>query len=294
MAVLLAAVLVFGWCTGCSQDSSIVSPNESKAPELPSSSTMSMDATLFDSAEVDMLAMQSGDYGDLALAAHPESKLNFFNAAVRVLFVNVVVYAALVEPVAAFGLAAHSIPQPQSDGSWLWTYIFVEDNIEYSIFLNGKNMGDYTEWKMEVSSTDSLEAFDHFLWFEGQVQRYEPSGYWQFYRPEEELPGLMMAGTGYALSTPGIPCIRIDWEDLESDEHELVFLINEVGAPAEGSTLTYFESPSLASVAFYDSQTEDSGTIVWYPDGSGSIQWPDYENGEQRCWDVLQYNAECP
>jgi hypothetical protein len=292
-AVLLATVLLTGFCSGCSQNGGITSPSEKQAPELPPASTMAMDLAFFESAEVDPKAIQSGGYDGLTLAAHPESKLNFLNAAVRVFFLDVVVCAALVEPVAAFTLAAHSVPQPQPDGSWLWTYIFIDDGIEYSIFLTGKNMYDYTEWKMEVSSTDTLDSFDHFLWFDGRVDSDDSGGYWQFYCPEEELPGLMPAVAGYESATPGVPCIRIDWENREGDEHELVFLVNQAGAPEEGSTLTYFESPNLCSVSFYDSQVDDSGTIEWYPDGSGYIQWPDYRNGQQCCWDTLQYNTEC-
>ena len=185
------------------------------------------------------------------------------------------------------------MPQPQSDGSWLWTYIFVSDTAEYSIFLNGKNMGSYTAWRMEVSSTDPSDPLDHFLWFEGEVPIDEDSGYWQFYEPLDE-PVALSLSSGRVLSTPGVECIRIDWENTADDEHELVFLVNKPDVPEEGSYLTYLEIPTVSSVEFYDSQTGNGGIIKWYPDGSGSIQWPDYRDGDQYCWDTLQYNAACP
>jgi hypothetical protein len=254
---------------------------------------MSMDLTMFDSAEVNEADLVANGRRTRILDSGRDTKLNYINAALRVGFLNLVVCAALVEPVAAFALAGRSIPQPQADGSWLWTYIFVDQGIEYSIFLYGKNMETYTEWRMEVSSTDPEIPFDHFLWFDGEVEVGGGSGYWQFYGPDDEPVFLGAAGES-ALSTSGIECIRIDWENTPEDEHELVFLVNKPGAPEEGSYLTYLEVPTMSSVEFYDSQTGNAGTIMWYPDGSGSIQWPDYRNGTKSCWDENQCNTDCP
>ena len=72
-----------------------------------------------------------------------------------------------------------------------------------------------------------------------------------------------------------------------------MFLVNKPVVSEEGSTLTYHESPSVSSVDFHDSKTGESGIIMWYPDGSGSIEWPDYKNGEKSCWDTRQNNAVC-
>ncbi|MFH1311971.1 MAG: hypothetical protein ABIJ00_01975 [Candidatus Eisenbacteria bacterium] len=292
-AALLVIVLVLMSLGGCSQDGTVMSPENTSPPVLPPASTMAMSLSMFESAQVNLEALVANGYETQPLESGLESKLNFINAALRVHFLNLVVCVALVEPVAAFALAGRSIPQPQSDGSWLWTYIFVSEDAEYSIFLNGKNMGSYTAWRMEVSSTDPSIPFDHFLWFEGEVQSHENSGYWQFYEPEEE-PVALSAGAGEAFSTPGVESIRIDWMNTADDEHELVFLVNKPGAPEEGSYLTYLEIPTMSSVEFHDSKTGNDGIITWYPDGSGSIQWPDYKDGEQYCWDTLQFNAECP
>jgi hypothetical protein len=292
-AALLPALVLVLSLAGCSEDSYVTGPGPQTAPELPPASTMSMDVSLFDSAPVDPQVVAEGGYGVVPLEAGLHTKLNFINAALRVHFINIVLCAALVEPVAAFALAAQSVPQPQRDGSWLWTYIFVGDEAEYSIFLYGKNMGTYTEWRMEVSSTDPEAPFDHFVWFEGQVEMDESSGYWQFYEPEEDPPVLAMAAVGVVSSTPGVPVIRIDWENRENDEHELVFLINKEGIPEEGSTLTYFESPTMSSVDFYNAANGNTGIIIWYPDGSGSIEWPDYRDGGKYCWNAFQRDTDC-
>jgi len=65
------------------------------------------------------------------------------------------------------------------------------------------------------------------------------------------------------------------------------------GDPAEGSTLTFYESEDTCTVEFYDSAEGTTGNITWYTDGSGSITWPDYNNGEKACWDENQENVDC-
>ena len=61
----------------------------------------------------------------------------------RVLFVQLTVFDVFEEPIGAFAAAIHSIPQLQPDGSYLWTFIFVENGIDYSIFLYGKEESDH-------------------------------------------------------------------------------------------------------------------------------------------------------
>ena len=76
----------------------------------------------------------------------------------------------------AFQLAVRSVPQPQDDGSWRWTYIVVEDTAEYAIYLYGKDEGTYSSWRLEVSSNDPGMPLDHFTWFAGEVESDESGG----------------------------------------------------------------------------------------------------------------------
>jgi hypothetical protein len=206
-----------------------------------------------------------------------------------VLYLEVVVYSVLVDPVAAFALAAHSIPQQQPDGSWLWTYIVKEGDLEYSIFLYGKDLGDVVSWRMEVSSNDPAEPFDHFVWFDGEVKADGSGGYWQFYTPVIENPANVVMA---AYVTPGEKVIRIDWAD-SGDTGQLIFTVNRSGDPAEGTTLSFYESTEYCSVEFFDVEKGITGTILWYADGSGYIEWPDYYDGARKCWDTAQYDIDC-
>jgi len=277
----IAAILAALALQGCSDSGKVAAPVEAKPPSLPSVNTMKMDISPFESAQVDEQSIRLGTLTGPALAAAAPTKLNFFNAAVRVFFLDVVVYSALAQPAAAFATAVHSVPQHQPDGSWLWTYIYVgEGSVEYSIFLRGKQMESHVAWSMEVSSTDPATPLDHFLWFDGEVQSDVLSGYWQFYEP--------VSGSA------GATCIRVDWENHSMVDRRLALLANKPGSPEEGSTLVFNEALESASIEFYDAVNGGTGTIVWNRDGSGSIEWPDYNGGVKGCWDVWQRDVVCP
>ena len=290
--VVLAVILSL---TGCSTDKQVTGPETPEQLTLPSITTMKMDVDFFQSAQVDSQSMRLGKLVKSPAAASPAAlKLNYLNAAVRVFFLNVVAYSALAEPVAAFATAIHSVPQYQPDGSWLWTYVFVDNNgSEYSIFLRGKRMDTYVAWSMKVSSNDPAMLLDHFLWFEGEVKNDERSGYWQFYEPDSSATAAATSFAASELATSGVQSVRIDWQTSSAVDRRLAFLINKPDDPAEGSKLVFDETPEMATIEFYDAANDNSGEIIWNREGSGSIEWPDYKDGVKSCWDAWQYDTVC-
>jgi len=290
---LVALVTIFS-LLGCSKDNQVAGPEAAKPPDLPSVNTMTMNLEFFESAQIDPQSVKLGRLNESIAAKSASSKLNYLNAAVRVLFLNIVAYSALAEPVAVFVTAVRSVPQYQQDGSWLWTYIYVDNHdSEYSIFLRGKRMNTCIEWSMEVSSTNPDMILDHFLWFDGEVQNGGRSGSWQFYEPETSAINYARILAGNDESTPGVQCVRIDWQNNSATERRLAFTINKPGDPSEGSELVFEEALDIASIDYYDAANGNSGTIVWYKDGSGSIEWPDYKDGIKNCWDIRQYDVDC-
>jgi len=280
------AVLAFA---ACSSDDP-TGPEE-QAPALPSAATMTMELSFFDQALEGQTALGKEARDPTTLVAVP-GKTNFMNAALRVYLLHVAFCEAIVPPVSAFALAIHSVPQLQSDGWWLWTYIYVQDTAEYAIFLYGKNAPDRTLWRMEVSTADPEVPLDHFVWFDGEALKFESSGYWQFYEPDVTPPALAAAAS---VQTPGKPSIRMDWLNLTGNIHRLSVLNNNPDSPDEGDLIAYFASPDMSRIDFTDSAAPDViYNITWYADGSGSLQVPDYNNGEKACWDTDQFDAACP
>jgi hypothetical protein len=258
------------------------------APKLPAMSTMTMDLSFFGVDGTSTAQAKAMDEG-MMLAA-PGNKTNFINAVVRVLYIQLTLYDILEEPVGAFAAAIHSVPQPQPDGSYLWTFIFVDGANEYSIFLNGKVVGDHVEWRLEVSTNNPELVLDHFVWFSGESKLDDSGGYWQFYKPVASGAALATTGAG----TDGAAVVRMDWENYGGAEHRLTVLANEVGGPDEGDMLVFHETPSTGTIDYYDAETLDDQNITWHVDGSGSLTVGGYNDGQQACWNTRQEDTVCP
>jgi hypothetical protein len=286
MLIVLAIALV--GVQACSDDDNPAAPTGNQAPVLPDISTMTIDLSFFDQAQVPPQMVSKGNVDEMSLVE--TGKDNFINAAVRTLYLQLTFWAALQPPVAAFAVAIHSVPQPQDDGSYLWTYIFVEEEIEYAIYLYGIDAGTSTQWRMEVSTNNPEMPLDHFVWFAGEAMKNNSSGHWQFYEPVIVEAFLASA----AVQTPGEQSIRIDWENLPGDVHTLAILNNYPGSPDEGDNIVFFESPAMSFVEFTDESTPEVYNITWYFDGSGSLEVPDYNGGEKACWDIQQNDIVCP
>jgi hypothetical protein len=284
MMAILLAVSMLPACSNEDEGGPMEPGYPVYAPQLPEMSTMVFDVQFFD-IEPPQVSQQSIELGkpdgNELQAAEAANRTNFINAFVRVLFVQLLTYDALEEPIGAFALAIHSIPQQQEDGSWLWTYIFVENGVEYSIFLYGTPDRDdeYVDWRMEVSSNDPSNTLDHFVWFDGRTYNDDTHGYWQFYDPSLPEP---------------YTSARIDWQNPSRTEHRLAVEINGPDHPDYGDTLVFFESSFLATLDHYDAGEDRHGNITFRPDGSGSITVADYNDGETACWDTEQINTDCP
>lgn len=292
MTLGLALLVAVMGVSACSNDT--VAPDDggqitSDAPALPSLSTMQFDLDFFGVEDVDVTSMDKGSPSEELMQANA-GRLNFINAVVRVLFVQLVVYDALEAPIGAFAAAIHSIPQEQEDGWYLWTFIFVEDGIDYSIFLYGRDIGPATEWRMEVSSTDPAMMFDHFVWFDGQAQKDDSEGYWQFYTPDETAPAVANIGT--VMGTPGRESLRIDWTNSPVG-NTLLITVNDEHSEDLGNTIEIFESPTMGYLELNDPNDQEFHNITWFADGTGSITVPDYNNGETACWDTEQRDTVC-
>lgn len=289
LAISLAVIVLIFSMQACSNDDPASPGSDPTPPELPDVSTMQLDLSFFNSAGVDRASATKGHPTPALLAANT-GKDHFINAAVRVLYIHLAFCAAFEPPVAAFALAIHSVPQHQPDGSWLWTYIFVDQGIDYGIFLYGKNEGPYVSWRMEVSTNNPEMPLDHFVWFEGKDFK-DGTGYWHFFEPADGP-----SGEG---QTPGVSSLSIDWMNAPGGIHQLRLTVLKEGAPDEGNTLVFYESPVIHYILLTDYATNPEGDeyhITWYPDGSGHMLVPDYpanDPGTKVCWDTRQYDTVC-
>lgn len=296
LGILMAMLLAVFLLPACSTDDETgpVDPGYPvDAPELPPTSTMIFDLDFFgiETPEVSQTSAETGKPGEELQRADAASRTNFINAFVRTLYLQLLILDALEEPVGAFAYAIHSVPQQQEDGSWLWTYIFVDNGLEYGVFLYGTPGpgNDYVDWRMEVSTNDPNLPLDHFVWFDGRAYSDHSHGHWQFYEPVLTPPAMASSP-----ATDGVETVRIEWQNPSATVHRLRIDINGEGHPEVGDYLEFFESSFLATIDHYDASEDLRSNITFYADGTGSLTVPDYNNGETACWDAVQKDTDCP
>jgi hypothetical protein len=268
LTVLVAMTLV-----GCGNDSTGPEGEAPEAPTLPPASSMQFDFSFFESG--DPLAGKSG-----AESSPEASHLNWINAVVRVAYINLVVADIFAPPVAAFQAAIHTFPVHQSDGSFLWTYTWVDGQHEVVIKLRGRLDGDHVDWALRVTDEQATPPLDDFLWFYGESSLVSESGFWIFNDREGTEP---------------VEVAQIDWSVEPNDDRQLSFENIREGDEEYGDTLTYSVDATIISVDFYDASENLRADITWDElTGAGSLLVPEYNNGERACWDENQEDTICP
>ena len=278
----LAGLFMLAALSGCSNDSvTLPDSTNTNAPALPAVSTMKFDLDFYgvSAPTLDAQSLSTGAPSDaMLLSASGGDHENWINAYVRAVFIHLSTFDMLEEPIGAFAYAIHSVPREQPDGSYLWTYIFVDQAIEYSVFLFGTPKQDTVEWRMEVSSNDPALLLNHFVWFSGESRHDDTGGYWQFFDPIDQ--------------TQGVPSARIEWTN-GNLEDTLTLTVNGSGYENEGDMLTFTDSKSTGSIEYYDASASLTSSIIWHANGTGSLTVPDYNGGAMACWDREQRNVAC-
>jgi hypothetical protein len=255
-AMLILAILSLA-LFGCDGDS-ITDPGATttdRAPVLPDAERLTIDLGFFDGA----------DGSDKAFG-----RQNFFNAYLRAVIVTGMTELVLAPPIAAFSLAIHTVPNHQQDGSWIWVYTFVDGDEEAQVRLHGRIESDHVDWAMRA--TVPAEGLDDVLWFDGTTREDGALGAWTFYEDDTAVATL-------------------DWD--HSGAVETLGLRALTGEDA-GAAITFTSEANLHRIDLIDGETGDASFIRWNEaTGTGSLQVPDYRDGEEACWDEQQYDVDC-
>ena len=196
---------------------------------------------------------------------------NFLNAYLRVALLEVVSRLVMTPPVAAFSLALHTPPSLQDDGSWIWVYTHVDGDEEAQIRLRGLPIDDGVEWELRVT----VDAIDNEVWFAGTTRDDGAIGQWTFYDAENE---------------PGLAVADLSWgRDDDGDDLRLEVLAGE----DVGDMLTFHDDDPEFRIDHLDADQDLASRIVWWADGHGQLQVPDYNDGALACWDETFRNTEC-
>lgn len=246
--------------SGCSdEDSSPTALEQAQAPTLPDPEILEFDFSFFDSA-AEMEKNADGVHD------------NFVNAYLRAVVLGAMAKLTLTPPVAAFAVALHTVPVPQEDGAWIWSYSCGGVHHPLQIALRGMPAGDVVEWEMRVGV--GLEA-PTAVWFEGHTSGDGQEGQWLF----------------HDLDDPDQPvCGEIAWGNFGGGSY-LQFTSREL--ESNGDVLRFNDSHPSYEINFTPGNGDGEAFIKWNANGTGSLLVPDYNGGQEACWDMFQRNMDC-
>lgn len=259
--ILLLAVtaLMMLQLVGCS-DADITPTNveTATAPVLPEADQLMFDFSFFDTAN------------QLDKAAYNHD--NFLNAYLRTVLLQAMAHLVLAPPVTAFSAAIHTVPEAQDDGSWLWSYTWESHDGPVNILLRGMPATEVVQWDLSLVPGGSEMEYP---WFSGTTNGDGEEGHWVFRN----------------LDTEGFPVSgEISWGQNETGDYlEFVSLEDE----EYGDTLRFTDNHPDYRIDFIPGDAEILSFIRWNADGSGSLMVPDYNEGNEACWNTDLVDTLC-
>lgn len=247
-------------------------PQNAQKPELPPLSSMQIDLNLFTGKESAPKAADVQTPG-----------ANFNNAAIRVLLINTTVTLVMIVPVATFAAAISQEPTLGEDGKFHWIFAVNENGINYKADLAGMLDTDNAEtvWEMRITTPNSTQPLDDFLWYSGRAKLDNSAGEWHIFDPTQP--------------NDGVEVLQIDWSHPSETEATLEFTVVKPDVPENGDVLTYHVQDNDRSIKLNDNSEPANIEIYWDAStGEGYLIDPNYNNGEKSCWDQLKNDVTCP
>lgn len=241
-------------------------------PALPPSEVMESDFDIFTDNEPTS-SVQPGNNETESPYSH------FLNASARALILNGTIKSNLFLPATILAGAEAVEPELNDDGDWEWNYSVSGNSETFSVSIVAAEQTDgQTSWSVFISN--SLINMNNELLFEGISSGDNGSGTWTVYR---------LAGFGISE-----PHIQLEWEfdSITRFSVGLEFL-QEPGFLPIKTILTERDGSDKRTVS-----REENGDlradISWKIDSKqGSLIAPNYNEGEQACWDGNFMNTEC-
>ncbi len=172
-------------------------------------------------------------------------------SAAAVLWIDVNVKVRLAVPVAAFAECLKQQSVYLGDSTWRWTAGAGAGADAWTAELTAHVVSESrVEWAMRISGT--RQAFDRFLWVDGNCNGAARTGTWHYYDPASPQTTRELIRCDWALpATPG-------------GNSAVLFQNVEAGGQDSGDRLRYEVTDSIALVSFYNSgPPADSVRVSW-------------------------------
>ncbi len=263
LALAIISSLLLLSISGCEKE------EMDKAPELPPESSFIMDFSDFIEGTTKSNALN-------------ETYKNRNQAVAHVVVWNTVIFVHAAIPVASFVEAFKHDPEPQSDGSWKWSYEVTVGMNTYTANLFGKGKGIDVEWKMYISKTGA-GAYTDFLWFTGNSHIAGIEGSWTLYKSPAE----------------NIPYIGIDWFNNVDGTSGITYTNIVPDGPENGGYISHGitkETPYNAFYKIYNKGKDNLVVINWNRmTGAGQISNPlHFGDDSFYCWNEEGVDISCP
>jgi hypothetical protein len=260
MALAALMLLVALHLGGCSETTAPEETTRDIPPVLPDPAELAFDFSFFAGGET----LAKSDDG---------LHTNFVNAYLRAVLLQAMADLALAPPVAAFAVALHTVPVAQEDGAWIWSYDWNGYRYPIRVALRGLPAGDHVEWEMRIGPGYEDPTA---VWFEGRTNGDGSEGHWLF----------------HDLDDPAQPvCAEVDWGRDQAGRY-LQFTSREL--ETNGDVLRFNDADPDFAITFTPGDGAVQSFIRWHADGTGSLRVPDYNGGQEACWDQYQENCTCP
>lgn len=255
---------------GCNKNTT---ESEGTPPEIPPASSFVMDFSDFSNADTNSASIQFN-----------KSSLTYQNwwwAAFNVGVWNAIIKVGLAVPVAAFLESFKHQPAQQPDGTWVWSYNFIVNNVEHHAELHGSLETNATTWKMYISKEG---FYQDFLWYTGEADLSLSQGSWTLNNKPAD---------------PN-PLLQIEWHRNATENTGDIKYMNIVpNGPENGGYIFYGIQTSTTFDAFYDifNKGKDNHTnIEWdRTTKEGRVKDPaHFSDSDWHCWDDQLQNQVCP
>lgn len=240
-------------------------------PEIPPTGTMTIDLSTF----------FTGGNAPAPTDQLHGSNQNFITALAVVTFVNAFVVLGLSVPVAVTAAALSVEPTLEDDGKFHWVYTQEVQGSTITAELTADVGPSLVHWEMYISGQIGATNYDNFLWYEGDGNGQGTSGFWQFYDASQP--------------NSQVEFVRVDYDYTSETNKTLTFENNRQGDPGFGSTINYAVDENTVTMTVFRADQDKTTEISWdRMTGEGYIISPDYNSGEQACWDENQEDVACP
>lgn len=264
---ILFVISIIGLIISCEDDKATNPQNQ--APVIPPQSSMIINFEEFpDTGSIEKIEIQK------------LSIRNWSWAAGNVAYWNSLLTLTLAVPVAAFKEAFNHQAVLQSDGSWLWQYNVIVNDLLFTAKLFGKTVSEGVEWKMLLSKSGEYSDFE---WFTGFSNLPATEGNWTLNK-DPNSPSSFLS---------------IEWKrNIEEGTADVKYTLLSPALPQNGSFIFYGKTNEVPLNRFYKifkAELNNMIEIKWnYESYFGRVKDSVYfEDTNWHCWDVKLDDTNC-